>query len=364
MPYSAYCGAWRLLISCLGVFAVTTAAPRNISVDIQPRQSTTDQSLKILSDIHGKTYALSISQTPRSYLVESTVSCFTLQLLYSLEEADHIVMLWLHYTEASSGLKRVDTISFTVKETTGSSTNKLLFDFVGSSKNDLTFKEAEFVHHPASCNSLKITFKNGGCVYLALPTSSGKSGVSNCVPNEERESCNYEIYDDSVSEQCLNYESVIDNSESGSTKVTAESSDNNQPLLETDPQLQQYQDFKRGLLFSSLVLVYSSYALDPFRLCMITYRPNEKPSPDGKLYILTSSTSFDNSRAMVQTFNPYKLDYHNETYKAAARLYRNGVFYETKVIFTDKKQCIILRTPRYHNHTGKTKERSSIPLLN
>ncbi|CAN8012068.1 unnamed protein product, partial [Ixodes pacificus] len=119
------------------------------------------------------------------------------------------------------------------------------------------------------------------------------------------------------------------------------------PLLETDIQLQEYQDFKRGLLFSSLVLVYSSYRDDPFRLCMITYRPNEAPGPDGNIYILTSGLSGD--QAMVQEFKPYKLDGHNDKFKAAARIRRDGGFHESRVIFTDRRQCILLRTPKYHN---------------
>ncbi|EEC14845.1 secreted histamine binding protein of 21.3 kDa, putative [Ixodes scapularis] len=119
------------------------------------------------------------------------------------------------------------------------------------------------------------------------------------------------------------------------------------PLLETDEQLQEYQDFKKGLLFSSLVLVYSSYGEDPFRLCMITYRPNESPEPDGNLYILTSGLSGD--QAMVQAFEPYTLKGHSATFKAAARINRNGRFYESRVIFTDRRQCILLRTPGYQN---------------
>uniref|UniRef100_V5GMT9 Putative secreted histamine binding protein of 21.3 kDa n=1 Tax=Ixodes ricinus TaxID=34613 RepID=V5GMT9_IXORI len=300
MPYSAYCGAWRLLISCLGVFAVTTAAPRNISVDIQPRQSTTDQSLKILSDIHGKTYALSISQTPRSYLVESTVSCFTLQLLYSLEEADHIVMLWLHYTESDGSVKRVDTVNFAVKKEKATPENNLRFEFEGSSKIGLIIKEAEFVYHPKSCYTLKITLKERGCVFLDLPSSFGTSTSKNCVSKDQLGDCEYEAYETSNSEKCLQYTVITDNSPSGASGVTAQSPPN-RPLLETDPQLQQYQDFKRGLLFSSLVLVYSSFGDDPFRFCMITYSSNKGPGKDGKLYILTSGVSVNQLHAWCWT---------------------------------------------------------------
>ncbi|XP_040064360.1 uncharacterized protein LOC120838490 [Ixodes scapularis] len=339
--------AWRLLISFLVIFVVTTAAPRNINADIKPREQTTEQSLKILGDIHGKTFALPRSTTQKPFLVDSTVSCFTMQLLYSAEETDGTVMLWLHYTLSGSGFKRVDTISFSVKTEKGASANKLRFDFEGSSNNGISIKEAEFVHQPNSCYRLKITSKDRGCVFLALLSSSGKSASKQCVPDDELGGCKYEGLESSDSEKCLEYESVEENSENQANEVTAQSPDNNQPLLETDPQLQQYQDFKRGLLFSSLVLVYSSYEDDPFRLCMITYSPNEEPKPDGRLYILTSGVKVD--KAMVQAFKPYTLSYHNDTYRAAARLYRNGNFHETKVIFTDRKQCIILRTPGYHN---------------
>uniref|UniRef100_A0A0K8R6Z0 Putative salivary lipocalin n=1 Tax=Ixodes ricinus TaxID=34613 RepID=A0A0K8R6Z0_IXORI len=271
-----------------------------------------------------------------------------MQFLYSAEETDNTVMLWLHYTESDGSVKRVDTVNFAVKKEKATPENNLRFEFEGSSKIGLIIKEAEFVYHPKSCYTLKITLKERGCVFLDLPSSFGTSTSKNCVSKDQLGDCEYEAYETSNSEKCLQYTVITDNSPSGASGVTAQSPPN-RPLLETDPQLQQYQDFKRGLLFSSLVLVYSSYGQDPFRLCMITYRPNEEPSSDGKLYILTSDSRVDNSRAMVQTFNPYTLDYHNETYKAAARLYRAGAFYETKVIFTDRKQCIILRTPGYHN---------------
>uniref|UniRef100_A0A0K8R5Q6 Putative salivary lipocalin n=1 Tax=Ixodes ricinus TaxID=34613 RepID=A0A0K8R5Q6_IXORI len=347
MSRCPYFGAWRLLISCLGVFVVTTAAPRNINLDMQPRQETSDATLKILRDIHGKTFAFPLSPAKKPFLVDSTVSCFTIQMLYSAEETDHTVMLWLQYTKSDGVSKHVDTISFAVKTKKETSPNNLRFDFEGSSNNGIAIQEAEFGYHADSCYGLKITLKDRRCVLLALPPSSGTSAPENCVSRYELGSCEYEGYESSDSEKCLQYKLVEDHSQSQATEVTAQSPDNNQPLLETNAQLQQYQDFKRGLLFSSLVLVYSSYEKDPFRLCMIPYRPNEGPGTDGKLYILTSGVLVE--KAMVQTFNPYRLSYHNETYKAAARLYRNDKFYETKVIFTDRKQCIILRTPEYYN---------------
>uniref|UniRef100_A0A0K8REC9 Putative salivary lipocalin n=1 Tax=Ixodes ricinus TaxID=34613 RepID=A0A0K8REC9_IXORI len=291
-----------------------------------------------------KTFSLSPS-TRQPHLVESAVSCFTMQLLYSAEEIDRKVILWFHYQEADSGSKRVVTISFAVNPETKAPESKLRLDFEGSSNNDLAIKEAEFVYGPDSCTGLKILLNGHECVFLSLHTSSGQSGLPNCL--SERGDCNYEAYESSDTEKCLQYVSFKDTHQSGSPEDTTSSTEDNKPLLETDELLQEYQDFKRGLLFSSLVLVYSSYGEDTFRLCMITYRPNETPEPDGNLYILTSGLSGD--QAMVQEFKPYKLEGHNDTFRAAARIRRNGGFYESRVIFTDRRQCILLRTPGYHN---------------
>uniref|UniRef100_V5H3U6 Putative secreted histamine binding protein of 21.3 kDa n=2 Tax=Ixodes ricinus TaxID=34613 RepID=V5H3U6_IXORI len=317
MPGRLHFGACSLLICCLNVFVVTTAALINTDVGIQSQQQTSNSDIQILRSIHGKTYSHPLSSNQQPFLVGSQVSCFTIQLLYSAEEEHHKVMLWLHYTETASGFKRVHTISFAVKEETTPSTNNVYLEFEGSSNNDLTLQEAEFVHH-ATCNCLKITLKNGACVYLALPTSSSKCDISNCEPTNQRGHCTYENYDDSDSIKCLNYQSFKDTDQPEATEVATPSSNDNKPLLETDNLLQEYQDFKRGLLFSSLVLVYSSYGDDRFPLCMITYKPNETPGPHGNLYILTSGLSGD--QAMVQEFKPYKLDGHNDTFKAAARI--------------------------------------------
>uniref|UniRef100_A0A6B0VAI6 Putative salivary lipocalin n=1 Tax=Ixodes ricinus TaxID=34613 RepID=A0A6B0VAI6_IXORI len=346
MPGRLYFGGCSLLISCLNVFVVTTAAPTNIDVDLQSRQQTSDSDFEILRKLHGTTFSLSPSSLHKTHLVKSDVSCFTMQLLYSADEIDHKVMLWLHYEETGSRLKRVDTITFAVNPETNKLENKLLLDFDGSSNTDLAVKEAEFVSGPPSCTGLKILLNDRVCVFLALPTSSAQSGSNNCL-SKERPDCNYEAYEPSTSGKCLQYVSVVDTHQSGSTEVTTPTPDDNKPLLETDGQLQEYQDFKRGLLFSSLVLVYSSYGDDPFRLCMITYHPNEEPKPDGNLYILTSGLTGD--QAMVQAFKPYTIKGHDDKFKTAARINRNGEFHESRVIFTDRRQCILLRTPGYHN---------------
>uniref|UniRef100_V5GJ33 Putative secreted histamine binding protein of 21.3 kDa n=2 Tax=Ixodes ricinus TaxID=34613 RepID=V5GJ33_IXORI len=336
MPGRLYFGACSLLIRCLNVFMGTTAALKNTDVGIQSRQQTSDNIIQILREIHGKTYSLPLSSNRQPFLVGSEVSCFTIQLLYSAEGADHKVMLWLHYTEADTRFKRVHTISFAVKEGTDSSANNVHFEFEGSSKNGLTVKEAEFVQH-TTCNGLKITLKDGRCVYIALPPSSGTSCVDVCAQTSERGRCTYETYDISKSEECLKYEVFKDTDQPETTEVPTPSPDENKPLLETDTQLQEYQDFKRGLLFSSLVLVYSSYGDDRFPLCMITYKPNETPGPHGNIYILTPGLSGD--QAMVQAFEPYTLKDRNATFKSAARINRNG----------NRRQCILLRTPGYQN---------------
>uniref|UniRef100_A0A0K8R9L1 Putative salivary lipocalin n=1 Tax=Ixodes ricinus TaxID=34613 RepID=A0A0K8R9L1_IXORI len=106
--------------------------------------------------------------------------------------------------------------------------------------------------------------------------------------------------------------------------------------------------FPKGpLVWQALYSVYSSWAEDPFRLCKITYRPNEEPQPDGKLYILTTGTT--QKEGIVQAFHPHHVDGHSCRYKATAEIYRNGKFYWTKVIYTDRKRCTILRTPEYNN---------------
>ncbi|CAN7937889.1 unnamed protein product, partial [Ixodes hexagonus] len=119
------------------------------------------------------------------------------------------------------------------------------------------------------------------------------------------------------------------------------------PLNETDLQLQKFQDFKRGLLYGSLVLVYSSLESDAYRYCAITYYPNRGPTPDGRIEVLT--TGLRSTRPMTQVFDPHRVMGHNATYRARARLYRKDAFHETKVIFTDYKFCTILRTRSYHN---------------
>ncbi|EEC14844.1 secreted histamine binding protein of 21.3 kDa, putative, partial [Ixodes scapularis] len=124
------------------------------------------------------------------------------------------------------------------------------------------------------------------------------------------------------------------------------------PLDETDPLLQRYQDFPKSLLFGSLVLVYSSWADDPFRLCKITYRPNQDPQPHGNLYILTTGIKQEpRFIGMGVSKRNCKLDERSTYFRVFTTIFFNfyTVFYETKVIYTDRKRCTILRTPGYNN---------------
>ncbi|EEC08868.1 secreted histamine binding protein of 21.3 kDa, putative, partial [Ixodes scapularis] len=119
------------------------------------------------------------------------------------------------------------------------------------------------------------------------------------------------------------------------------------PLDERSVELQKYQDFKRGLLYGSLVLVQSSMKNDSFRLCMMTYKPNTNLTDEGQIDLLTSSRN-STYREMVQGFYAETARRHNRTYRAISWLFR-GEYYKSRVIFTDYKHCIILRTRTYNN---------------
>uniref|UniRef100_A0A6B0V2K4 Putative salivary lipocalin n=1 Tax=Ixodes ricinus TaxID=34613 RepID=A0A6B0V2K4_IXORI len=122
------------------------------------------------------------------------------------------------------------------------------------------------------------------------------------------------------------------------------------PLNEKDVKLQKYQDFKKGILFGNLVLVYSSMKDDPFRLCKLTYRPNSGITPEGHIDVLSTSRNNPDYRDMVQGFYAKTADFHNRTYRAITWFYRGDNYdYESRVIFSDYKYCTILRTEGYHN---------------
>ncbi|CAN7996383.1 unnamed protein product, partial [Ixodes pacificus] len=103
----------------------------------------------------------------------------------------------------------------------------------------------------------------------------------------------------------------------------------------------------QGILYGSLVLVYSSLKEDPFRLCMMTYKPNSGILPEGQINILTSSRN-PVYRESVEVFQAETADFHKKKYRAITWLFR-GELYESRVIFTDYKHCIILRTEYYSN---------------
>ncbi|EEC08074.1 secreted histamine binding protein of 21.3 kDa, putative, partial [Ixodes scapularis] len=121
------------------------------------------------------------------------------------------------------------------------------------------------------------------------------------------------------------------------------------PLNEKDVKLQRYQDFKKGILYGSLVLVYSSLKDDSFRLCKLTYYPNSGITPEGHIEVLTTSSDSD-YRDMVQGFEAKTAYFHNRTYRAITWFYRgDNNDYESRVIFSDYKHCTILRTEKYKN---------------
>uniref|UniRef100_V5ICI5 Putative secreted histamine binding protein of 21.3 kDa n=1 Tax=Ixodes ricinus TaxID=34613 RepID=V5ICI5_IXORI len=121
------------------------------------------------------------------------------------------------------------------------------------------------------------------------------------------------------------------------------------PLNEKDVKLQRYQDFKKGILFGSLVLVYSSLKNDPCRLCKLTYYPNSKKTPEGQIDLLTTSSD-PSFRDMVQGFSAMSAPFHDRAYRAITWFYRcDNYDYESRVIFSDYKYCTIIRTEGYKN---------------
>uniref|UniRef100_A0A6B0UXX1 Putative salivary lipocalin lipocalin n=1 Tax=Ixodes ricinus TaxID=34613 RepID=A0A6B0UXX1_IXORI len=92
------------------------------------------------------------------------------------------------------------------------------------------------------------------------------------------------------------------------------------------------------------------------RLLAVLKRESKKPfhkAPPMTRHLMKEINYFKDTKIsrsfIAQTFNPHTVDGHKDKYKARAQLYRNGRFYDTRVIFTDRKRCTILRTPEYHN---------------
>uniref|UniRef100_A0A6B0VBK0 Putative salivary lipocalin n=1 Tax=Ixodes ricinus TaxID=34613 RepID=A0A6B0VBK0_IXORI len=336
MPLRLQCGACPLLLSCIGFCLATTATA------VRPvQEGTLVDASEMLGAVHGMMFDFQYKKADDFFLTKSHPTCLAIQFLYSEEGVNSLGELWVHY-KIVTGNRHVEKIPLKFKDATESRLgNTLIFDFPKPPKTD--------------------------CFIIVLLTNSDDSRGNDCVPQGELVECEYENYEFFKNFNCLEYEEVSNSAPSEVKEATAQCTPNNAPdtdpkeveeptalsppddtpLDETDVLLQRYQDFQKGLLFGSLVLVYSSMADDPFRLCKITYRPNEEPQPDGKLYILTTGTT--QKEGIVQAFHPHHVDGHNCRYRARAEIYRNGMFYETKVIYTDRKRCTILRTPGYNN---------------
>uniref|UniRef100_A0A0K8R4P9 Putative salivary lipocalin n=1 Tax=Ixodes ricinus TaxID=34613 RepID=A0A0K8R4P9_IXORI len=362
MPLCLQCGACQLLLGCIGFFLATTAtaatpAQNGIPVDAS----------KMLGAVHGIMFDFQFKSSDYFMLIDSNPTCLTIQFLFSEEGVNSLGELWVHY-KTSDTKRHVDRIPLKFKDATESTLgNTLMFEFPKPPQLGHISKEVEFqVREHNSCYSLKAT-TSGNCFIIVFLTSSQDSRANDCVPQDELENCQYENYETFKNVRCLEYEQVSNSAPREVKEATPQCTPDNAPdrgpkeveegtaltlpdytpLDETNLLLQRYQDFPKGLLFGSLVLVYSSWAEDPFRLCKITYRPNEEPQPHGKLYILTTGKT--QKEGIVQAFHPHHVDGHNCRYKATAEIYRNGKFYWTKVIYTDRKRCTILRTPGYNN---------------
>ncbi|XP_040067836.1 uncharacterized protein LOC120841076 [Ixodes scapularis] len=344
MPLRLQCVACPILLSCLGFYLANAAAAAR-----DQEEGTPVDVLKMLGALHGKMFdhkymSLSQNTVPITIFAGTPATCTAIQLLYSEEETNSFGELWVYYKKLD-GKRYIDTIglTFTAAYESGLG-NTFRFKFSESSQNGHTFKGAEFqVRRHSSCYSLKASLGNQ-CFIIALLTSSGASTPYDCVPRG-MQTCQYETYKLSESVPCLEYEEVTDDNPTEAEEPNPESSDDKVPLHERHRLLQKYQDFPQGLLYGSLVLVYSSLEEDSSRLCMITYYPNRDPKPDGQLNILKTGSK----KAITQAFEPRTATGHNATYRAEARIYRNDKFHGTRMIFTDQKRCTILRTPGYSN---------------
>ncbi|CAN8029762.1 unnamed protein product [Ixodes persulcatus] len=341
MPRCLQCGACPLLLRCLGFFLAFTATAANTAQEGTP----VDLS-KMLGAVHGKLFDYLYKNSESLILHDPPATCLTIQFLYSQEEASSFGEVWVHY-KTTDGKRHVKIIELEFKETTENKLgNTVIFKFSKSCKKDGNLKRAAFeVRERNLCYSLKTTL-NGDCFIIGLLTiSSGRPSPQDCLSTRELGHCKFEVYKISETPPCLEYEEVTDKDDV--KPDIAEVPGDTTPLHERHPLLQSYQNFTQGLLFGSLLLVYSSLEQDSSRLCMITYRPNEGPGPDGRLEILTTFTNEE--KFMFQPYSPYTVSGYDAKYATAARLFRNGNFYETRVIFTDGKRCIILRTKEYNN---------------
>uniref|UniRef100_A0A6B0VBL0 Putative salivary lipocalin n=2 Tax=Ixodes ricinus TaxID=34613 RepID=A0A6B0VBL0_IXORI len=351
MPTCLKSGAHPLLLSCFGLLLAITTTAASTAQDGTPVDIS-----EVLDAVHGKMYNFQFKSLEAVIFTDSPATCLIIQFLYSEEEANSFAEVWIYF-KTNDGKRHVDTIPLRFTEETG---KELRFEIPESSKNGHMFKEAAFqAFQYSNCYILKASL-NTECFIIVLPTSSSISRANECVPQAELVKCKYENYQVSEDLKCLEYEEVhavpeapeVPNSapnvvNEANAQSSSDSSSDNMPLDERHYLLQRYQDFPRGLSYSTLQLVYSSLEDDPSRICMFTYRPNENPPEHGKLHMLT--TYHNQKDFIIHDFYPKPADGRDPAYKTRARIYRNGKFYETWVIFTDRKRCTILRTPGYND---------------
>uniref|UniRef100_A0A0K8RD86 Putative salivary lipocalin n=1 Tax=Ixodes ricinus TaxID=34613 RepID=A0A0K8RD86_IXORI len=343
MPRCLQCGACPVLLflCCLGFFLAFRATAANT-----PQEGTPVDISKMLGEVHGKMFDYVYMKSESLILTDSTATCLTLQFLYSQEETSSVGELWAHY-KTTGGNRHVKRIELGYKEAKGKKLgNTLILTFSKSCNKGPHPNRVEYeVHERNLCYVLKAT-QMSECFIIGLITSSSHNHPQHCLSNAELVQCKYEVFSVSETHPCLEYEEVTD-PEGDVKQDTEEDPTDTTPLSERHKLLQSYQNFTQGLLFGTLLLVYSSLAEDPSRLCMITYYPNEEPGPDGRLHILTTFTQ--EKKFIVQTYTPYTVNGYDTKYATEARIFRKGVFYETRVIFTDGRRCTILRTKGYHN---------------
>uniref|UniRef100_A0A0K8RDW1 Putative salivary lipocalin n=1 Tax=Ixodes ricinus TaxID=34613 RepID=A0A0K8RDW1_IXORI len=340
MPWCLQCGACPVLLCCLGFFLAFTATAAHTVQEGTPVDIS-----KMLGVVHGKMFAYVYKNDESIILNGPSATCLIIQFLYSQEETNSFGELWAHY-KTTDGKRHVKKIELENKKANEHKLgNTLILTFSKSCKKGRYPNKVEFeVQERNLCYVLKATLISE-CVIIGLITSNSHNHPEDCLSMTERLECKYEVFKVSETHQCLEYEEVTDNTDV--KPDIAEFPGDTTPLDERHPLLQSYQNFTQGLLFGTLLLVYSSLEHDPSRLCMITYRPNEGPGPDGKLEILTTFTNDDKFK--VQTYSPYTVTGYDTKYATEARIFRNGKFYKTRVIFSDGRRCTILRTKEYSN---------------
>uniref|UniRef100_A0A0K8R582 Putative salivary lipocalin n=1 Tax=Ixodes ricinus TaxID=34613 RepID=A0A0K8R582_IXORI len=324
-------GAHTLLLICFRLFLAIPATAANTA-----QEGTPVDIPEVLGEIHGKMFNFQFMNSEGVIFTNAPTTCLTIQFFYSDEETNSFAELWL-FSKTNDGRRHVNTIPLKFK-----TAEKLRFEIAESSNNGHMFKEAEFqAVRYSNCYILKASL-NKECFIIVLPTSSSISRANECVPQAELVKCKYENYQVSEDLKCLEYEEVhavpeapeVPNSapnvvNEANAQSSSDSSSDNMPLDERHYLLQRYQDFPRGLSYSTLQLVYSSLEEDPSRICMFTYRPNENPPEHGKLHMLTT---YNNQKDfIIHDFHPKTADGRDPAYKTRARIYRNGKFYETWV---------------------------------